>query len=432
MTHRADILTLGCRVNHYESEALREELRAVGIGIATSHDEKCDIYIVNSCAVTEESVRKTRQLVRRAVKKSGGGFVAITGCASQAYADDFLRIDGVSAVFGSRNKRDVLRAVAGYINGLREKTVLVSPPDGEIENFGISAFDRTRAYVKIEDGCDGRCAYCIIPRVRGRVVLRDSDEIIAEVGRLAANGCREVVLTGIETAAYGNRLAGLIAAVAGTSGIERVRLGSMEPSYLKKEFVDSLSEIPQFCHHMHVSVQSGSNRVLALMRRKYNRQQLEKNLDYIRSVMPDFNFSADIIVGFPGETEDDFRQTMELVKKYGFIHCHIFRFSERPGTEAADMVGKVPPEVCEKRLHRLETLASVETGKALRRTVMAGKPVPMLCETYKNGIISGHTDRFEECAVRSPVFEKGRTVIFVPEGVSDGKLTGKLADKEND
>ena len=432
MAHRADILTLGCRVNHYESEAMREELLAMGIAVAASHDEKCDIYIINSCAVTEESVRKTRQLVRRAVRKSGGGFVCVTGCASQAYADEFSRIEGVGAVFGSRNKRDVIKAVSAYVSGLREKTVRVIPPDGEMENFCISAFDRTRAYVKIEDGCDGRCAYCIIPRVRGRVVLRGSGEIIAEAGRLAANGCREVVLTGIETAAYGDGLAGLIGNVAQIKGIERVRLGSMEPSFLKKEFVDRLSEIPQFCHHMHVSVQSGSSRVLALMRRKYNRRQLENNLDYIRSVMPDFNFSADIIVGFPGESEDDFRQTMELVKKYGFIHCHIFRYSERPGTEAADMGGKVPSEVSEKRLHRLEKLAAGEAEKALRGTVAAGKPVSLLCETYGDGIISGHTDRFEECAVRSTAFEKGRTVLFVPEGVSGGRLTGRLADKEND
>lgn len=431
MSHKADILTLGCRVNHYESTAIGEELEKLGIEMVGSHGEKSDIYIVNSCAVTEESVRKTRQLVRRAVKKADGGFVGVMGCASQLFPGTFSGIDGVTAVLGSRNKKEMLLAVEKYLRGTDEKYISVSKPDGEIEKIGISSFDRTRAYVKIEDGCNGKCSYCIIPQARGDVVLRNSDEIVAEVERLAENGCHEIVLTGIETAAYGEKLGVLIRRVANIEGIERIRLGSMEPSFLKKKFVDLIADIPQFCHHMHISVQSGSSRTLALMKRKYSREQLDARLDYIRSRMPDFNFSADIIVGFPGETEDDFRQSLELVKKYGFVHCHIFRYSPRPGTEAFESRDVIPPKVSENRLHRLETVANRETERVLKKIIENGKEIAILSETFSHGIISGHSEGFIECEVKTNCFEKGKIIRFMPTGISNLKLIGnEKNDKE--
>lgn len=420
---KAGIITLGCRVNHYESEAVSEELEKLGLEIA-SPDGDCGVYIVNTCAVTAEAVRKSGQMVRRAAKGKDV-FVGVMGCASQLDPETFAGIEGVSFVCGSRNKLEMVSAVGKWLADREYKSVSVSEPDGEIEKMSIDRFDRTRAYVKIQDGCENRCSYCVISKVRGRVVRRDEEDILNEIRTLAGGGCREVVLTGIETAAYGKGLAELIRKTAEIDGIDRIRLGSMEPSFLGRSFADGVKDIPQFMHHIHVSVQSGSSSVLARMRRKYNRDQLIRNLTYLREVMPDMNFTSDIIVGFPGETDGEFEDTLSLVKEVSFLHCHIFKYSKRPGTEAAEMKDQVSPAVKDRRFNLLKAAADGEKRKIFLAAIDVGKPVAVLSETTDGKYIYGHSDGFMECMLESGDFEKGKTVYFLPEHIEGETLCGK-------
>lgn len=419
---KAGFLTLGCRVNQYETEALAEELFELGFERG-DFGECCDIYIINTCAVTEESVRKSRQMVRRAIKNNPEAFVGVMGCASQLDGNEFAAIPGVSFVCGTRNRTELFRAAEMYFKGISPNGcgVRIVPPVGELTKTSAVSSERARAYVKIEDGCNGRCSYCVIPSLRGGVVKRDENEILDEVQKIAKNGYREVVLTGIETAGYGEGLSQLIRKIGNISGIERIRMGSLEPSFMKKTFIDEISAVMSVCHHFHISVQNGSDRILALMRRKYNTSMMERSIAYIREKMPDVNFSADVIVGFPGETEEDFEQTCCFVKRIGFLHLHIFTYSKRPGTEAADMDCQIPEQIKSERLHRLKAIADEEKKRILTETIEAGKPVTVLAETFSDGYTTGHTDNFIECRILGK-YPAGTMVTGIPVGISDGML----------
>ncbi len=423
LSRKAAVLTLGCRVNQYESGWLSEALEALGYAPA-SFSKVCDLYVINTCAVTEESVRKSRQMVRRAIKKNPDARVLVCGCAAQLEPDAFAGIQGVTFVCGTRNKEELIEAVRGDARG----AVSVKAPTGPLTPTHITRFDRTRAYVKIQDGCDGRCAYCVIPTVRGDVVLRDEDEILNEIKDLARGGCHEVVLTGIETSAYGaERLLLLMTKISEIEGIGRIRLGSLEPSFLKPAFVDGLAAIPKACHHFHLSVQSGADAVLRRMRRKYNVSMLVENAKRLRQAMPDVNFSADVIVGFPGETEEDFATTCRTLFDVGFLHLHVFPYSKRPGTEAAAMPDQMEERVKADRLHRLEALAAEMKATRLSQLVTAGEPLTVLAEMVSNGLLTGHTDTFVECAILLPKEVdaetlKGTFLTVMPVRVENGML----------
>jgi threonylcarbamoyladenosine tRNA methylthiotransferase MtaB len=422
LSRKAAFLTLGCRVNQYESEALSEALEALGYAPA-SFSDKCDLYVINTCAVTEESVRKSRQMVRRAIKKNPDATVCVCGCAAQLEPDTFASIDGVSFVCGTRNKEEIVEAVK---HGVANR-VSVKPPEGKLSPTRITKFDRTRAYVKIQDGCDGKCAYCVIPRVRGDIVLRDEEEIVEEVKALAKGGCREVVLTGIETASYGRGLVSLLRRIAEIDGIERIRMGSLEPSFLKPAFIDAITGIPKVCPHFHLSVQNGSDAVLRRMRRKYNTEKLIEHALYIRKIMPQVNFSADVIVGFPGETEEDFAATCDTLRRIGFLHLHIFTYSKRPGTEAAVMADQVDESVKTDRLHRLEAIAEEMKAEQLNAILREGKPLTVLAETVSDGYLTGHTESFVECGIELPADTcadglKGTFLTVTPVRVEKGLL----------
>jgi threonylcarbamoyladenosine tRNA methylthiotransferase MtaB len=424
------ILTLGCRVNHYESQVLSEELTRLGYENAPFSD-KCDVYIVNSCAVTEESVRKSKQMVRRALKTNPDAFIAVCGCASQLHPSDFEAIKGISFIYGTRNKEAVIDALKAHISGENFPHTIVTEPSSDLSPTAITRFDRTRAYVKIQDGCENKCAYCIIPRVRGTVVVRDENEIINEVKALAESTCHEVVLTGIETSAYGNGLPMLIKKISQIEGIERIRLGSLEPSFMKPEFIDSIADIKQVCHHFHISIQNGSDNVLRVMRRRYNVKMLVDNMSYLRSVMPDVNLSADIIVGFPGETEEDFDQTCSLVKTLNLLHVHAFTYSKRPNTEAAKMENQISEAVKTARLHRLQEIAYGCKKAILDQLISSGDNVLVLIETINKGYLTGHTDNFIECKIPisegiEPSLLKGTLISVKPKEISDEYLICSL------
>lgn len=406
----AGIYTLGCKVNQYESQAISEELSRFGFDIK-SPSEICDVYIINTCTVTAESDRKARQFIRRAIGKNPRAYVLVTGCMAQTSAEAVSGIEGVDAVVGNTDKLSVAAIAdrlftSGQKNGTAE--IFVSDIDNApFEKMTITDFERTRAYVKIEDGCESRCTYCIIPAARGRIRSKPADEVIAEVTSLTQRGCREVVLTGIETASYGKDLDGvdlaeLLRRVDMIPNIGRVRLGSLDPSLIKPDFAKKIADIRCLAPHFHLSLQSGSSRILALMKRKYNAQQAMRAMEILREHLPEVKFTTDIIVGFPQETEEDFLETAEFVKKADFLKAHIFPYSKRAGTPAASMSGQIPKEEKSRRLHILSEIEAI-SRKALLEKEIRERPVKtVLFETYKDGRACGHTADFIEVSVPSP------------------------------
>ena len=404
------IYTLGCKVNQYESEAIAEELEKNGAKIMPC-STVCDAYIINTCTVTAESDRKARQFIRRAISKNADAYIIVTGCMAQTSPEDIAAIDGVDCIIGNTDKLSVVTALTELATKGRKNSdteIIVKDIDNcGFEEMSISRFDRTRAYVKIEDGCENRCTYCIIPSARGKVRSKSPDLVIKEVEQLVAGGCREVVLTGIETASYGRDLgnvdlADLLCRVDKIRGIGRVRLGSLDPSLIRPDFVKKISSLSCLAPHFHLSLQSGSDKVLAAMKRKYNSKMAMRAIELLRESIPNVKFTTDVIVGFPGESEDDFCQTEEFVSNAGFLTVHIFPYSKRKGTLASQMSGQISSEIKSERLHRLEKVAS-ESQKAILSDAVCGAPIRrVLFETYSDGYALGHTDDFIEVAVPSP------------------------------
>lgn len=406
-------VTLGCKVNQYESEAIAERFVAEGFRLA-AEGEHCDVTVVNTCTVTAESDRKARQMIRRAVTADPDGYILVTGCLSQTAPEQVASIAGVDFVCGNTDKLAVVEAakrlvLQGHKNERAE--ILHRSLDGSaFESMSITRFDRTRAYVKIEDGCENRCAYCTIPAARGPVRSKRPQDVLDEVRTLVASGCREVVLTGIETASYGRDLgdtglADLLEAVDRIPGIGRVRLGSLDPSLMKQEFVDRIARLPSLAPHFHLSMQSGSDAVLARMRRKYNSRMAWEGMERVRRAIPEVQFTTDLIVGFPGETEAEFEQTLDFASRARFLTIHIFRYSRRAGTPAAEMIGQVPENIKAERSSRLSALeADVRRGLL---DGLVGRTRPVLFESREGDRLCGHTPEFFEVSVPATDVRQG-------------------------
>ena len=401
------IYTLGCKVNQYESEAIAEGLTSRGFSVIP-FSEVCDAYIINTCTVTAESDRKARQLIRRAIKTNPSAFILVTGCMAEVFSDKLSKIEGIDYICGNGHKMQVIEALESLFAQGHKNTcpqIAISPLD-EFEEMQITHFDRTRAYIKIEDGCENRCAYCIIPEARGKVRSKAPEDVLAEVRALTESGCREVVLTGIETASYGRdfdngyRLADLLEEVDTIPYIGRVRLGSLDPSLMKPDFVNRIAKLKSLTPHFHLSMQSGSDKILALMKRKYNRKMALDGMERLRAAMPGVQFTTDIIVGFPGETEEDFALTVDFAKQAKFLMIHVFPYSERRGTVAATLPGRVPEEVRHGRVRELSAIeAEIQKEILDSYTNIA---VNVLFETYSNGTMIGHTDTFVEVSCPVP------------------------------
>ena len=396
------IYTLGCKVNQYESEAIAERFAALGFRIEQP-TSPCDIYIINTCTVTAESDRKARQFIRRAIHRNPSAFILVTGCLSQTQPSQVMAITGVDYICGNANKQSVVDAALKLVaqGKKNDQPILVScPPDAYgFEKMSIKHFGRTRAYVKIEDGCESRCTYCIIPTARGSIRSKAPEDVLREVRELTENGCREIVLTGIETASYGRDLNGvtladLLCEIDKIPNIGRIRLGSLDPSLMKQAFVDRIAGLKSLTPHFHLSMQSGSDEILALMKRKYNTRMAMDGIRRLREAIPDVCFTTDMIVGFPQESEAHFEQTIEFVKEARFLMIHVFPYSKRAGTPAATMKGQVPEEIKHARVTRLSAEAAAVRASILEE--LNGKTLPVLFETYENGMACGHTPQFVE------------------------------------
>jgi len=385
------IHTLGCRVNIYESSAIAERLRDLGCEI--KKEGKCDYYIVNTCAVTAESERKSRQLVRRCAKN---GKVLVIGCASQLQ-NAFGDIENVVYVGGNRNKMAVVDVIIGSKE--YDKDSVISMDNAEYEEMslqnGDEIFSKCRAFIKIQDGCNGKCTYCIIPKCRGKVRSRDVDDIVAEAKRLVSNGYKEIILTGIEVSAYNKiPLAELILKVSEVKGLERLRLGSLSPNIISDKFLKAVSLSPIFMPHIHLSLQSCSDKVLSLMQRPYRKKDIFERVEAIRRYFPNVMLSADIIVGFPGENETDFQETVDALQALNVFHVHSFPYSERKGTVAETLPDSVPKAVRNERNARL--IEKCGNTRDMIYNSLVGEKFKVLVEKITNNKAFGHTENFLE------------------------------------
>lgn len=428
------VLTQGCKVNQYESEAIAEAFERAGF-LVCRDDVICDVYVINTCTVTGESDRKAGQLIRRIHHLAPQAKILVTGCFSQSHPEAAAKLPGVDFVCGNTDKLSVVAAAKRLLeNDIRTAPVIIT---GDVERapfepMTITKFERTRAYVKIEDGCENHCTYCAIPGARGRVRSKAPGEVLAEVRGLIAGGCREVVLTGIETASYGKDLPGitpeqLLSDVNDLPGVGRIRLGSLDPSLFKEEFVKKIAGLSHLAPHFHLSVQSGSSAVLAAMKRKYNREMALAGIRRLRAAIPQVQLTADFIVGFPGESEADFADTLSFAREADFLHMHVFAYSMREGTVAAAMPCQIPAEVKKAR-----SAALIAAGEEMHRNILQNALLQpereVLFESYSAGVATGHTADFLEVAVKSdrPMHAEFHTVRLLE---TDGKcLTGEITE----
>ncbi|MCR5484672.1 MAG: tRNA (N(6)-L-threonylcarbamoyladenosine(37)-C(2))-methylthiotransferase MtaB [Clostridiales bacterium] len=395
---KAAIYTLGCKVNRYESEVMAEKLIKDGYELVP-HSAIADIYIINSCSVTAESDRKTRQAVRKFKRQNPSAVTVLTGCVPQAFPGISDILPEADIVLGNRNNGKLTDALNEYF-AERKKLILTEPHEsGEIfEPSSISGFiGRTRAEVKIEDGCNRFCSYCIIPYARGRVRSKKIEDIKSEVSGLADAGFTEIVLVGINLSAYNDNGKNICDAVETASSVEkikRVRLGSLEPDHLTDDVIERLSGCEKLCPHFHISLQSGCDKTLKAMNRHYSAEEYEKLCQKLRSSFKDAALTTDVMVGFAGESEEDFSISKEFVKRIGFEKVHVFPYSIRPGTKAASFPDQVEKSVKERRCREMTELAGEIRAEYLSSQI--GKTVSVLIETnsgtekYKEGFTANY------------------------------------------
>lgn len=426
---KASIFTLGCRVNQYESDAIEEQLIKRGFDIVP-FGEKCDVVIINTCTVTAESDRKSRQHIRRAKKASPDASVIVTGCFAHVSPKEAEAIEGVSAVIGNKDKNAIADLAEALLHNVDECTIEVT----ESEELTISKAKRARCHIKIEDGCPKKCAYCIIPAARGQVVSKAPELVIKEATEIVSNGCQELILTGIETASYGADLEGwdlskILYELDNIDGIKRIGVSSLDPSVMKEKFVKRLSETKHLLPHFHLSVQSGTTATLNRMRRRYTAEKVAENMAIVRRYIPEATFSADVIVGFPGESDADFEATVEFFKRTRFMHLHIFPYSIRQGTEAATMSGQVPESIKKERAARLAAVQAEIKAEILDKYIEdhKEKPVYVLGEKWEQGITNGHSQHFIECDIETDFDGTGHILPIVLTGRKDYVLTGVIA-----
>ncbi len=397
--------TLGCKVSQYETEAVAEAFEREGF-LRVPFGDPADVYVINTCTVTAESDRKSRQTVRRALKINPGAVVMVMGCYAQTTPGDLAAIPGVCYVSGSDGKMR-LPARAKELLAARPTAPLVEVGDiagAGFEPMCITRAPRTRAYVKIEDGCECRCTYCAIPGARGNVRSKPAADVIREVEILAAGGSREVVLTGIETASWGRDLGGralidLLEELDASAIPTRIRLGSLSPELIREDFVRRFAALKTVTPHLHLSMQSGSDSVLRGMRRRYNTAMAEEALAALRAALPHITFTTDMMVGFPGEREENFCETMDFCRRARFLDMHVFAYSRRPGTPAADFRDQVPEGEKRRRSAALIALKNEIRDEILNGVVREGAPLSALFETHDEAYYTGHTDSYIEVRI---------------------------------
>lgn len=384
--------TFGCKVNTYESNFMKQSLLANGF-LFSNEMSSADIIIINTCTVTNTADSKCKKYVRRVRRENPNSILVVVGCSVQNNFEEYSNMN-IDILLGNRNKSQIVELLNKYINTKEKYSFVTNNRDLDFENMDINTFDHTRAYIKIQDGCDNFCAYCIIPFMRGKCRSKNFNLVIEEANRLVCNKHKEIVLTGIHTGSYndnGKDLIDLINELSKIDGLERIRLSSVEITELNEKFMQMLKVNQKFCSHLHIPMQAGSNEVLKLMNRKYDLNYFFDKIEEIKSIRPDISITTDIIVGFPGETEEMFNTTYESAKRVGFSKIHVFPYSKRNGTVASRMK-EVSSIEKTNRVHKLLELSNILEKEY--NSKFLDKKVEVLVEEIKNGHSIGHTSNF--------------------------------------
>ena len=396
MKRRVSFHTLGCKLNFSESSTLARQFEQGGFERVASN-EPADICVINSCSVTEHADKKCRNIIRRLHRKNPNAIIAVTGCYAQLKPYEIAKIEGVDIVLGNNDKGDLYKRVLEL--GKNSSAEVYSCDCEQITRFfaAFSSGDRSRSFLKVQDGCDYKCAYCTIHYARGSSRNMPIADIVAEAKEVAASGIKEIVITGINTGDFGRttgeKFIDLLRELNAVDGIERYRISSIEPNLLTDEIIEFCASSPKFQHHFHIPLQSGSDKILGLMRRRYTSAKFADRINKVRSLMPDAFIGIDVITGFPGESEENFMETYNLLAELKPAFLHIFPFSERPGTPAVDMPDKVPSSISTQRVERLEELC-----KKLHFdfcSSMTGQEADVLFEsTMRGGMMYGYTGNY--------------------------------------
>lgn len=412
------LYTLGCRVNSYESEAMAEKFIKEGYEVV-SFDEFSDVYVINTCTVTNMGDKKSRQMIGRARRHNPEAIIAVVGCYSQIASDEIAQIEGVDVVLGSRNKGDIVY----WVNRAREESKQVVEvkdvlKNNKFEQLAINEYqDKTRAFLKIQDGCNRFCSYCLIPFARGGVCSKEPEEILKEVKELSKNGFKEIILSGVHTASYGVDLEGnwdlvkILEEINKIEGIERIRIGSIDPTFFTEGVIERICNLEKMCPHFHLSLQSGCDATIRRMNRKYTAQEYKDVVENLRKYMKDVSITTDIIVGFPGESNVEFKATYEFLKGIKLSKMHIFKYSKRTGTKAAEMPFQVDGLIKEERSKKL-----IELNNALEVEFMEkflGREMRVLYEeaiSGKENTYVGYTENYIKVVTESDENLEGKIV----------------------
>lgn len=404
--------TLGCKVNQYETNAMEQQFIQNNYKIV-ENTEKADIYVINTCTVTNMADRKSRQMLRRVKEINQSAVIVVCGCYAQVAKTELEQIPEVDIILGINEKNKIVQLVEEYLanqNNIIE--VADVSKQKEFLDFGdVTYTEKNRAVIKVQDGCNMFCSYCLIPYARGRIRSRKIENVVSEIKKIAKQGIKEVVITGIHVASYGKdfeneniRLINLLEEINKIEGIARIRLSSLEPTIVDEEFAQRLSKLEKICDHFHLSLQSGCDATLKRMNRKYTTARYKEATEILRKFYPNANFTTDVIVGFPGETDEEFNQTYKFLKEIEFYKMHIFKYSPRKGTVAEKLPNQVDGNIKEERSKKLIELSNNMQNE--KNSQYIGKTVKVLFEEYENGYYKGHTTNY--------------MVVKVPEKEQDG------------
>ena len=389
------VQNLGCKVNLYEAQAIKNSFEQRGYELKEDFDD-IDVYVINTCTVTNKSDSKSRQMISKVKKKNPNAIVIICGCYSQINSKELENMDIADIIIGTQGRNKIVDYLEEYLKIGEKKNYVKDNIDKNYEELLFDKnFDSTRAFIKIEDGCNNFCSYCIIPYARGRVRSRKASSIIKEISDLVEDGYKEFVITGIQITDYEDDdidLIKLLEMIDEVPGVERIRLGSIQPKLLKEETVERLAHLKNLQHQFHLSLQSGSNKVLKLMNRKYTREDYILNTEKIYKAMPDSAITTDIIVGFPCEDEDDFKESIEIIKRVNFLKVHVFRYSKRKGTKAFDMQGQISENIKKDRAEILEKYQEISKNIFINKFI--GTEFDVLFEEKKNFYFEGYTTNY--------------------------------------
>lgn len=427
MSKKVAFVSLGCKVNQYETNAMSQEFIEAGYEVVDFNDI-ADIYIVNTCTVTNIADRKSRQMLRRVKDNNKDAILVASGCYAQVGKQELEKIEEIDLIIGNNEKKDIVRIIENYQSAKLQQSnnSIISDVmmQKEYVEFGTTTYtEKTRAVVKIQDGCDRFCSYCIIPYARGRVRSRKLENVINEVEQIVEKGIKEVVITGIHIASYGKDfkenigLIDLLEKLNQIQGLQRIRLGSIEPTIITEGFVDRLSKLEKICDHFHLSLQSGCDETLKRMNRRYTTSEFEIVTKLLRNKFPNASLTTDIIVGFPGETEAEFEQTYEFLNKIAFYKMHVFKYSQRKGTKAAVMPNQIDGTIKEQRSRRLIELSDKNEQKY--NSSYIGKVVEVLFEEMDGEYYKGHTKNYMQVLAKGESLENKIVNVRVDDTINN-------------